>query len=124
MCNWCNLQTKKKVEQRLGNLQPERLESGLPPWTYVALDIAAPILVRGMVNKRSQMKCWPLLIVCMLTGCIHISLMTGYGAKHFLMSWWIFCELRGYPSKVQSDSGSQLKASVPVVTWNEDEDPT
>ena len=60
----------------------------------------------------------------MFTGCIHISLMTGYGAKHFLMSWWIFCELRGYPSKVQSDSGSQLKASVPVVTWYEDEDPT
>ena len=123
-CNWCALQLKKKVEQRLGDLQPERLHTGLPPWTYVAIDLAAPILVRGMVNKRSQMKCWPLLIVCMLTGCIHISLMTGYGAKHFLMAWWIFCELRGYPSKVQSDSGSQLKASVPVVTWSDDEDPT
>ena len=123
-CNWCALQLKRKVEQRLGDLQPERLGTGLPPWTYVALDIAAPILVRGMVNKRSQMKCWPLLIVCMLTGSIHIGLMTGYGAKHFLMAWWIFCELRGYPSKVQSDSGSQLKASVPVVTWSDEEDPT
>ena len=89
----------------------------------MALDIAAPIIVRGMVNKRSQMKCWPLLIVCQLTGSVHISLMTGYGAKHFLMAWWIFCELRGYPARVRSDSGSQLKASVPVVTWTEDEDP-
>ena len=85
-CTWCSLQLKKKVEQRLGDLQPERLSAGLPPWTYVALDIGAPISVRGMVNKRSQMKCWPLLIVCMLTGCVHISLMTGYGAKHFLMA--------------------------------------
>ena len=115
-CTWCSLQQKKKVEQRLGDLQPERLRVGLPPWTYVAIDLAAPILVKGMVNKRSQMKCWPLLICCMLTGSIHIGLMTGYGAEHFLMAWWIFCELRGYPAKVQSDSGSQLKASVAVVT--------
>ena len=77
-----------------------------------------------MVNKRSQMKCWPLLIVCMLTGSIHIQLMAGYGADHFLASWWIFCEIRGYPAGVRSDSGSQLKASVDAVTWNCVEDPT
>jgi hypothetical protein len=50
--------------------------------------------------------------------------MTGYGAEHFLMAWWIFCELRGYPTKVQSDSGSQLKASVAVEPWQDSEDPT
>ena len=115
-CTWCSLQLKKKVKQRLGDLQPERLGVGLPPWTYVAIDIASPIIVKGMVNKRSQIKCWPLLICCMLTGSIHISLMTGYGAEHFLMASCIFCELRGYPAKVQSDSGSKLKASVSAVT--------
>ena len=123
-CSWCSLQMKKRVEQRLGDVQSERLGVGLPPWTYVAIDLAAPILVKGMVNKRSQMKCWPLLICCMLTGSIHLSLMTGYGAQHFLMAWWIFCELRGYPARVQSDSGSQLKASVAVVTWQDQEDPS
>ena len=70
------------------------------------------------------MKYWPLLICCMLTGAIHIELMTGYGADNFLLSWWIFCEIRGYPARVQSESGSQLKASVPVVTWSDQEDPT
>ena len=40
------------------------------------------------------------------------------------MAWWIFCELRGYPAKVQSGSGSQLKASVSAITWEDSEDPT
>ena len=90
----------------------------------MALDLGAPIFVRGIVNKRSQMKCWPLLICCMLTGSVHIGLMINYGAEAFLTAWWIFCELRGYPAKVQSDSGSQLKASVTTITWNDAEDPT
>ena len=123
-CAWCILQLKLRVEQRLGDVQFERLQVGLPPWTNVAIDLGAPITVEGVVNKRSSMKCWPLLICCMLTGAIHIELMTGYGADNFLLSWWIFCEIRGYPARVQSDSGSQLKASVPVVTWSDQEDPT
>ena len=69
-----------------------------------------------MVNSRAKMKVWPLIIVCMSTGAVHTELCHNYGAEAFLLQWDYFTSIRGDPTKVFSDKGSQLTAAANYVT--------
>ena len=114
-CVHCKKEAAKLVEQRTGQLPMERMAVGSPPWAGVCLDLMGPVLVRGMVNKRSSMKAWPLLFVCQGTGALHICLMHDYGTEAFLLQYRSFVSLRGKPAKVTSDQGSQLTSKGNVV---------
>ena len=122
-CQICVIRQKKLTNQRMGDL-PERKFDVCPPFTNVTLDLAAPILVKAMVNSRANMKVWPLVIVCMNTGAVQILLMHNYGAEAFLLQWSHFTSLRGHPKTVVSDKGSQLTKSAKLVSWTDKEDPS
>ena len=107
----------------MGDL-PERKFDVCPPFTNVTLDLAAPIMIKSMVNSRANMKVWPLIIVCLNTGAVQILLMHNYGAESFLLQWSHFTSLRGNPRTVVSDRGSQLTKSAKWVTWSDKEDPS
>ena len=55
-CNWCSLQQKKKVEQRLGDIAPERVDVGLPPWTYVASFAHGVMDLFGALESHSDFR--------------------------------------------------------------------
>jgi hypothetical protein len=80
----CILSEKKKVEQKFGDLNPVRFDLGTPPFTHIALDLTGPCLVKSMVNKRTKMKCRPLLVIYLSTGAVDIRLMTRYSTKAFM----------------------------------------
>ena len=120
-CYHCKLMKKKACEQKMGFLPEERLSFGTPPFTYISLDLAAPILVLDMVKKRVTMKCWPVIFCCLNTGAVHIELLHSYGADAFLSRWNVFVSLRGNPKLVVSDKGSQLVAAANTISK---EDPT
>ena len=122
-CQTCIIKRKELVSQRMGDL-PERKFDVCPPFTNVTLDLAAPILVKSMVNSRANMKAWPLVIVCLNTGAVQVLLMHNYGAEAFLLQWSHFTSLRGNPRTVVSDRGSQLTKSAKWVTWTDKEDPS
>ena len=100
-----------------------RFDLGTPPFTHIALDLTGPCLVKNMVNKRTKIKCWPLLIICLSTGTVDIRLMTGYSTKVIMDQWQFFASHRGKPSKFVSDQGSQLKAASLEITWTKHKDP-
>ena len=114
-CVYCRRKEAKLVEQRMGQLPKERVAVGSPPFVGVCLDLMGPMEVRGVVNKRSTMKVWPLLFVCQATGALHISLMHDYGTEAFILQYRSFVALRGKPAKVTSDRGSQLTSKGNVV---------
>ena len=114
-CVYCRRREAKLIEQRMGQLPVERVAVGTPPFTAVCLDLMGPVLVRGMVNKRSTMKVWPLLFVCQATGALHISLMHDYGTEAFILQYRSYVAIRGKPAKVTSDRGSQLTSKGNVV---------
>ena len=63
-CTYCCKKKKKMVGQKMGQLPVERVAFGTPPFSAVCLDLLGPVLVKGVVNKRAQMKVWPLLFIC------------------------------------------------------------
>ena len=123
----CIICKKRKVEalkQKIGDLGEERLQVGTKPFTHVALDLTGPILTKAMGNSRAKIKVWPLVIVCQSTGAMHIAVMHNYGTKAFLTQWEQFVALRGKPSGVTSDKGSQLTSKENYVAWTDQEDPS
>ena len=123
-CVRCIARKAALREQRMGNLPDERISPGTPPFTAICLDLLGPVTVKAMVNKRATMKVWPILMVCQGTGAVHTQLCHDYGTQAFLLQWENFVALRGTPSLVVSDRGSQLTSATNYVTWAKKEDPS
>ena len=81
---------------------------GSPPWAAVCLDLLGPLTVKAMVNKRSCMKVWPLLLVCQVSSAMHLEVMHNYSTVTFLLQWRRFVVIHGCPVVVVSNRGSQL----------------
>ena len=114
----CILKQKKLLAQQMGDLPEEKFFRG-KPWTNVCLDLAGPIEVRAMNNSHSKLKTWPLLITCLNTGALAIHVMHQYSTSAFLIQWEHFVAVRGRPTWVHSDPGTQLKGAARFVTEGE-----
>ena len=70
-------------------------------------------------------KVWPILFCCINTGSLYIGLATSYNAEGFLKQFQMFCSLRGTPSFVYTDQGSNLvkagkvqsEHDIPDMDW-------
>ena len=119
-CLTCIFKRKKLMGQQMGDLPEERTLVPGKPWTATSLDLLGSYEVRAMNNSRSRKKCYPVVCCCMSTGGLHIELASDYGADAFLLAYGAFLDIRGRPSMVYTDQGSQLaKASEYLV----EEDP-
>ena len=94
----------------MGQLPQERLKPA-PAWSFTSLDFFGPFEIRGETNKRSRGKAYGVLFTCMLCRAVHLDLATDYSTNGFLIVLRRFMSLRGYPSKLRSDTGSQLVAA-------------
>ena len=83
--------------------------------TYVCLDLLGPVMVKAMNNKRSKLKCYPLLIVFQSTGAVHMELMSDYLMFAFLLQWWNFVSVRGRLDLIVLDYGLQLTSEENVI---------
>ena len=86
-----------------------------PPWTYVNLDYAGPILIRGEVNARSRGKGWILVFVCQNTKAVCLLATSGYDTASFLMKYEEFRARKGNQKRVTTDRGTQLVKSSIVL---------
>ena len=108
----CNLDRKRRVDQRLGSLDLNHVDYSTLPFTHISVDLAGHMLVKIMVNPRRNMKVWSMLFLCNKTGSVRIGLMVNYSAEY-----WMFRVVRGNPTSVRSDQGSQNKATVNRIMW-------
>ena len=130
-CPKCPILWKTKVEQRLANLPEERTRVNEKPWTSVAIDLFGPYKIRVLPHNRNLVKVWPIVFGCMNTGALHVEVAGNYGADAFLQAYTCFTSVRGAPSKVYTDKGSQLTRASTNVTesaenwdWSKVEDST
>ena len=98
------------MKQMMGQLPPERVTPGSPPFTNVCLDLLGPTLVKGVVNKRSIMKVWPLTFVYQATRAIHLSVLHNYDTQTFLPQYTGDVNFRGKPTKIVSHKA--------LVSWS------
>ena len=113
-CYTCKKTKKSLMEQQMGTMREEEL-SVCPPWTYVSLDFAGPILVKGEVNKRSRMKCWILIYCCRSTRAVYLLATPGYSTADFLSKHVEFIARNGSPLTIVSDRGSQMVSAGIVL---------
>ena len=124
-CVVCKKLDKKTATQVMGQLPHERLKPA-PAWNCTAIDFFGPFKIRDEVKKRTIGKAYGVIFNCLGTRAVHVDIAPDYSTEKFLMVLTRFVSLRGYPGKVLSDNGTQLKAANEELqkvlkTWDWDE---
>ena len=83
-CYLCRRRNKKLLGQKMANIKEESLTI-CRPWTYVSIDFAGPIKVKGAVNSRAKMKCWIVIYCCRATKAVELLATCGYSTADFLL---------------------------------------
>ena len=106
-CVVCKKLEKKMCQQEMGKLPEERLKPA-PPWHSTGIDLFGPFSIRDEVKKRTIGKAYGIIFNCLGTRAVHIDLAPNYSTDKFLMALRRFVSIRGYPSILYSDNGTQL----------------
>ena len=114
-CQKCKLIKVKLLEQRMGDMPPERFTPSTP-FSSSVLDLFGPYDIRDAVNRRGTSKVWGVIFVDLTCRAVHIEITAGYDTSNFLLAFQRFAALRGWPSHVYSDPGTQLKGASGEVT--------
>ena len=109
-CQLCKLRNCKLLEQNMGPLPEDRLKPS-PPFSRTMVDFFGPYLVRGEVQKRTSGKVYGVIYTDLVMRAVHIEPSFGYDTSSFLMTLIRFTSLRGWPSVMYSDPGSQFIAA-------------
>ena len=114
-CKKCAKDKKEMCSQQIAKMKPENLEM-CKPWTYISLDFAGPVKVKGIVNPRTRKKCWILVYVCRNTKAVCLLATAGYDTASFLLRHEEFVARHGAPKEIVSDQGSQLIAAGDIIS--------
>ncbi|XP_060782046.1 uncharacterized protein LOC132889497 [Neoarius graeffei] len=95
-------------------LPPERLRPAAP-FEFTAMDLFGPYQVRDEVKKRVRLKVWGIVFSCMASRAIHADIVSDLSTEGFLLAYLRFTLLRGHPSKVWSDPGTNFVGAKPAL---------
>ena len=113
-CMECRKERKVLLKQQMGKVREETVTM-CPPWTYVSLDYAGPVVIKGEVNVRSRGKSWILVFVCKSTKAVCLLPTAGYDTASFLCKFEEFQARKGPQIKITTDRGTQLVKSGIVL---------
>ena len=91
----------------MADLPKGRLTSGDPPFTHVGVDYFGPFYVR---QGRTYVKCYGCLFTCLAIRAIHIEIVHSLNTDGFLNALRRFLNLRGNPTTIYSDNGTNFRA--------------
>ena len=94
-----------------------------PPFHVTSMDLFGPIEIKDMVKQRTRKKIWGVIFDCAATRAVYLDLTEDYGTSAILHTIRRFISIRGCPSEMMSDQGSQLIAASKdiadlVKDWN------
>ena len=121
-CFQCKRFGAVRGEQLMADLPKERLMSGDPPFTNVGVDYFGPFYVR---QGRSNVKRYGCLFTCLVVRARHIEVVSSLDADSFLNALRRFINLRGCPTTVYSDNGTNFQAGERELrellsAWNQE----
>ena len=107
-CVHCRKFYAKSASQIIGMSPLEHLKPA-PVWNSIGIDLF------GGVNKRSFGKGYGVVFFVIPSTAIHIDIASDYSTDAFLIVFRRFVSIRGCPSLIFSDSGSQLLCASKVL---------
>ena len=93
--------------QQMAPLPDSRLSMS-PPFDVTSLDLFGPIEIKDTVKQRTRKKVWGVIFNCSSTRAMYLDLTEDYSTDAVLHTIRRFVSIRGCPSEMISDQGSQL----------------
>ena len=109
-CTDCKRRVANREIQIMSELPIERLKPS-PAFAHTGLDFFGPFEIRGEVRKRVRGKCFGLVFTCLSSRAVYCDITPNYTTDGFLQALRRFATIRGWPIKIFSDPGSQLKGA-------------
>ena len=109
-CVTCRKLNTELQQQVMAPVPLHRLKPS-PPFYNTYIDYFGPFTIRGVVNKRTRGKGFGVIFTCASSRAVYCDLSQDYSVDGFLQTFRRFTSIRGYPSDVWSDCGSQLVAT-------------
>ena len=117
-CYVCKLLDKTLAQQIMAPLPTSRLVMS-PTFNEISIDLFGPYEIKDAVKQRCKRKVWGIILNCVATRAVHIDITENYGTESILFTLRKFISLRGCPSVIYSDKGSQLlAASEDLKKWS------
>ncbi|XP_039673200.1 uncharacterized protein LOC120569391 [Perca fluviatilis] len=113
-CVICRKARGERCQQIMSDLPPERTAPAAP-YQFTAVDLFGPYEVKDEVKKRARLKVWGIVFSCMASRAIHADIVSDMSAEGFLLAYQRFTSLRGHPSKVWSDPGTNFVGAKPAL---------
>ena len=114
-CRRCKEKLKKMEKQLMSPLPIERIKPS-PPFESVGIDYFGPFTIRGEVQKRLHGECFGVLFTCFSSRAAYVDIANDYSTDGFLKVLRRFSSIRGWPSKIFSDKGTQLVGASNELT--------
>ena len=91
----------------MGKLPAERLQPGGFPFDNTMVDFFGPYLIRGKAQTRVSREAYGVIFTDVCSRAVHIEVSVRYDTSSFLLALKRFTSIRGWPSKLYSDPGSE-----------------
>lgn len=119
-CVTCRKLRGKIEQQQMGELPAERLQTA-PPFTYVGLDVFGPweVSSRRTRGGLANSKRWAVLFTCMCVRAVHIEVIESMSASSFINALRRFFSLRGAPTQIRSDRGTNFVSACKELKMDE-----
>ena len=110
----CRRRGKELAGQQMARIKEESL-TVCRPFTFISLDFAGPIKVKGTVNARAKKKCWIVVYCCRSTKAFELLAACRYDSESFLLRHEEFVARHAAPASIVSDRGSQLVSAGRIL---------
>ena len=105
-CIYCKKSHPKIESQVMAELPKIRLMPQTAPFYHTACDYFGPYKVK--IGRNKTTKHYGVLFTCLNTRAVHLELATDCSTMEFIQVLRRFFAIRGYPSLMLSDNGTQL----------------
>ena len=105
-CFVCRKAHAPQLHQHMAPLPKCQVTAYKPPFTYVGIDLFAPLLIK---QGWSMPKRWGCIFTCMVTCAMHLEVTSSLETDDFINTLRQFCTRRGTPKEIRTDCGSNFR---------------
>ena len=106
-CKRCRMLLTKTVDQIMGGLSPYRVMVA-PPFYAIQMDVMSPFVAHCIHGKRSQIKIFGLVVICITTGAVGIYALEKEDSRSIVKAIFRHSCRYGFPSLNFTDRGSGI----------------
>ena len=119
-CHLCRRRNKVLAGQQMAKIKEESLTM-CRPFSFISIDFAGPVRVKGAVNSRARLKCWIIVYCCRSTKAVDLLATCGYDTQSFLLKHEEFVARHAAPATIVSDRGTQLVSAGRILAEKADD---